>query len=201
MKKGSILVLVLAAASGLALVWNGAADEPTKRPTRAFADAPLPAEEPAEGPAFGGELPPGHPPIDGAGVAPDAQLPPGHPPIGAAASAIPDVGRVEPLAGGTTIAQIVRDARKISGQRVRLAATILKSTPNVLGKTWLRVKDSSFDPGAGDRDLVVTTQGTPAVGDVVEIEGVVVTDKDLGSGYRYDVLIEDASVRAREKAR
>jgi hypothetical protein len=188
MKNGTILVVMLAAAAVFALVWNGSAES-----VRAPTGPAEPAQEAPQGvrPPAASELPAGHPPIGGEmGVAPGT-LPAGHPPLGAA-PARQEVD-VAPLAGGTTVAQIVRNARKISGQRVRLAAEVVRSTPNVLGKTWLRVRDGS----TGD-DLVVTTDTTPSVGSVVEIEGLVATDKDLGSGYRYDVLIEDAVVRARD---
>jgi hypothetical protein len=37
------------------------------------------------------------------------------------------------------------------------------------------------------------------VGQVVELEGTLVRDKDLGSGYRYDVLLEDATVKPRPR--
>jgi hypothetical protein len=33
------------------------------------------------------------------------------------------------------------------------------------------------------------------VGDVVDARGIVRTDVDLGSGYKYAVLVEDAKIR------
>ena len=39
-----------------------------------------------------------------------------------------------------------------------------------------------------------TTSATAEVGDTVVISGVLVTDKDFGYGYAYDVMIEDAEV-------
>ena len=89
---------------------------------------------------------------------------------------------------------IYTTAASLEGQRVRVRARIVKSTPNILGRTWLHVQDGSGDAAAGTHDLVVTTQGEHAVGQTVVIEGVVVRNKDLGSGYRYDVLLEEARV-------
>ena len=42
---------------------------------------------------------------------------------------------------------------------------------------------------------VVTTKDAAAVGDVVNAKGTVRTDVNLGSGYTYAVIIEDASLR------
>jgi hypothetical protein len=41
----------------------------------------------------------------------------------------------------------------------------------------------------------VTTQEEARKGDVVLVKGVVRTDRDLGSGYFYKVLVEDAKLQ------
>jgi hypothetical protein len=38
--------------------------------------------------------------------------------------------------------------------------------------------------------MVVTTMDLPSVGDIVTVKGVLFSDKDFGSGYRYDAIIE-----------
>jgi len=98
--------------------------------------------------------------------------------------------------GAVTVSTLLRDAAGYDGKTVRIAAKVLRATPNVLGKNWLHIGDGSGSAATGDNDLVVTTQAQPQVGQVVMIEGVVARNKDLGSGYRYDVLVEDAKVTA-----
>ncbi|MGA7836884.1 MAG: hypothetical protein WB996_02895, partial [Ignavibacteriaceae bacterium] len=46
----------------------------------------------------------------------------------------------------------------------------------------------------GEYDLLVTTKETAKVGDVVAFEGTVVTNKDFGAGYSYNVMIEGAKI-------
>ena len=41
----------------------------------------------------------------------------------------------------------------------------------------------------------MTTQAKAKVNDTVLVEGTVTLDKDLGAGYKYDVIIEDAKVK------
>ncbi|HZO15320.1 MAG TPA: hypothetical protein VFB62_18730 [Polyangiaceae bacterium] len=194
MKSGALLIVALLGTGAFAFAWGGRDSvEPSEEPSEETA-APAQRMEHPEG-ALPQDLPPGHPPIDqGAGL--DEPLPAGHPPIGDEQPA-EAATRVEPAKNGRTVAQIVRDARTLEGKKVRVAARVMRSTPNVLGRTWLRVQDGSGQASSRDHELVVTTQATPAVGDVVELEGTVVRDKDLGSGYRYDVLLEDATVAPR----
>ena len=63
--------------------------------------------------------------------------------------------------------------------------------------TYLHVRDGSGDPAAGTHDLVVTTEATPAVGDTILVEGVVAIDRDIGAGYTFATLVEDARIATR----
>lgn len=97
------------------------------------------------------------------------------------------------------------DARNVSeiyGQRaalkdkpVAVRGKVVKVTTGVLGRTWLHLRDGSGSDSAQDNDLVVTTSGEVKVNDEVTAQGTVRTDKDLGSGYTYKVLVEDAQLK------
>ena len=71
---------------------------------------------------------------------------------------------------------------------------MVKSTPGIMGKTYLHLRDGSGDAAAGTNDITVTTTTTPAVGDVVLVEGPIVLDRDIGAGYKFPTLVEDAKV-------
>ena len=64
-----------------------------------------------------------------------------------------------------------------------------------MGKNWLHLQDGSGNAADGSHDIVVTSKDSAAVGDVVTAQGLVRTDVNLGSGYAYAVLIEDAALR------
>ena len=57
----------------------------------------------------------------------------------------------------------------------------------------VHIRDGSG--AAGTNDLTVTTTAVVNVGDVIVVEGQLVTDKDFGYGYTYEVLVEDATVK------
>jgi hypothetical protein len=70
----------------------------------------------------------------------------------------------------------------------------VKFTPAVMGKNWIHLRDGTGSDADGTNDLTVTTQAEAKVGDVVLVKGIVRTDVDLGSGYAYKVLIEEATL-------
>lgn len=96
--------------------------------------------------------------------------------------------------GAHTVAEIHAQAAQLAGTPVRVAARVVRVTPNVLGRTWLHIQDGSGQEADEDHDLVVTTKDTPQVGEDVLVRGLVSVNKDLGSGYQYAALIEDAHI-------
>jgi len=105
------------------------------------------------------------------------------------------VGKVKPAEGdsGRTIAQILEKPAALGGKRVAVRGVVVKSTVGVLGRNWLHIRDNSAKEGSDD--LTVTTTDAASVGQTVLVEGTVAQDKDFGAGYRYAVLVEDASVK------
>ncbi len=96
-----------------------------------------------------------------------------------------------PPEGGLAIVDLRARAESLAGTTVTVRGMVTKSNEGIMGKNWLHVSDAS---GEGKDDLVVTTDGTAAVGDVVTVKGNVAVKQDFGYGYQYDVLLEKATV-------
>ena len=62
-----------------------------------------------------------------------------------------------------------------------------------MGKNWFHLRDGSTG-ATGEDDLTVTSQGKAAVGEIVVVSGKLRTDVDLGFGYHYDVILEEATI-------
>jgi hypothetical protein len=127
-----------------------------------------------------------------------APLPEGHPNIdmgGAAAPAAPkfDFSKIVKPKDGKTVEEIYQEKAKLKGKRVTLRGKVVKFSSAIMGKNWLHLRDGTGKEPAND--LTVTTQAKAKVGDTVLVEGMVTLDKDLGAGYKYDVIIEDAKVK------
>jgi len=110
-----------------------------------------------------------------------------------------DVGNVKvPKATGPdarTVAEIVAKGPELSNKPVLVRGKVVKYTPGVLGKNWIHLRDGSGSASDGTNDLLVTTKDETKIGDVVLARGTVRTDVNVGSGYSYKVLVEEATLQ------
>lgn len=147
-------------------------------------------------------LPAGHPSIPSSpSVAKQEALPEGHPtiPSNQQAPAKPaDFESLKKPEGYVSIAECYDSREKLEGQSVRIRGIVNKYSSNILGSNWVRLKDGT---GAAGKDtLMLTTQDSTEIGKVVNVEGVLSYDYDLGSGYNYPVIIKDGTLTPAEIA-
>jgi hypothetical protein len=107
----------------------------------------------------------------------------GEPP---AAKPLRDFNKID---GGYTVAEILDPANDLGGETVRVRGQVVKFTPNVLNSHWIRIRDAS-----STEELVIPTDMTVAINDLVTVEGRLQLDKDLGQGYIIRALLEDARI-------
>ena len=98
---------------------------------------------------------------------------------------------VQALEGGMTIASIFEEYEQLEGQEVSLRAKVTKFSPNILGSNWITLQDGTGT--APDNSLVVTTSETVEIGVELIVKGRVKSNVDIGAGYSYKVLLEEAS--------
>jgi hypothetical protein len=94
-----------------------------------------------------------------------------------------------------TVAEINAQRLALKDKPVAVRATVVKFTGGVMGKNWIHLRDGSGSAADSSNDVLVTSKENAKVGDVVVARGVVRTDVDLGAGYAYKVLVEDAALR------
>jgi hypothetical protein len=97
-------------------------------------------------------------------------------------------------AGAVTVSEAFAQKASLSGKSVRVRAKVVKVLAGIMGKNWLHVRDGSGSDDKKDNDLTVTTDDVATVGSTVLVQGVLHTDKDLGSGYNFPVIVENAKV-------
>ncbi len=103
-----------------------------------------------------------------------------------------DVKDVAKPAGGYSIEEIYAQAASLSGKPVKVSGQVVKFTANIMGTNWVHIQDGT---GSGPTaDLTVTTSAVVAAGDMVTVEGNLTVNKDFGAGYKYDAIIEGATV-------
>jgi hypothetical protein len=121
-------------------------------------------------------------------------LPKDHPPIPAAAAQQPkiDLSNIAKAKGGKTVAEIYADKSKLGGKEVTLRGKVVKYNANILGKNWIHLRDGSGT--APENDLLITSETPCKIGDTVVATGKLSLNKDFGSNYKYDVMVEDAKI-------
>lgn len=102
---------------------------------------------------------------------------------------------IEPAEGGVTIGDIFSNRQDYAGKVVRVRGHVTKVNLSIMGRNWIHIQDGTGQ--AGQHDLIVTSQQTAEVGDVVTFEGAIVLNKDFGYGYKYEVLMENGNLLAR----
>jgi ribosomal protein S17 len=99
---------------------------------------------------------------------------------------------IEPAKGGSTIENVWKNRQTLAGKTVTVRGKVMKFNGGILGVNWLHIQDGSGKADDGSNDLTVTSDEEARVGDIVTITGTVAVDKDLGSGYKYGVIVEGA---------
>jgi len=95
-----------------------------------------------------------------------------------------------------TVAALNLNKAALVGQKISAQGKVVKVNNGIMGRNFLHVQDGTGD--AKNNDLAVTSKQTAKVGDQVTISGVVVLNRDFGSGYAYPLLIEDASIAVKK---
>jgi len=97
---------------------------------------------------------------------------------------------VEPADGGITIADLFKNKAGFADKKVKIRGVVVKYNENIMNKNWAHIQDGTEN--GENFDLTVTTKDVVADGSTVTFEGIIRLDKDFGSGYAYDVIMEDA---------
>ncbi len=95
-----------------------------------------------------------------------------------------------------TVAALNQNKATLVGQTISAQGKVVKVNNGIMGRNFVHVQDGTGD--ANSNNLVVTSKQTANVGDQVTISGVVVVNRDFGSGYSYPLLIEDASITVKK---
>jgi len=95
-----------------------------------------------------------------------------------------------------TIATLNQNKASLAGKTISVQGKVVKVNNGIMGKNFVHVQDGTGD--ANSNNLIVSSNQTANVGDQVTISGVVVVNRDFGSGYTYPLLIEEASIAAKK---
>lgn len=91
-----------------------------------------------------------------------------------------------------TIAKLYENKSSYAGKKVVISGEVSKFSSNIMGKNWIHVEDGTAFSRKSDITAIISEE--VKVGDKVTVEGKITLDKDFGSGYFFEVLMEDAKI-------
>jgi hypothetical protein len=94
-----------------------------------------------------------------------------------------------------TVSEIHKNKKNLDKKTVVIKGKVVKVSEGIMKKNWIHIQDGSGDQKKGDHNIVVTSKDVPETGAIVTVTGTLYKDKDFGSGYKYDVIVEDASIK------
>jgi len=119
-----------------------------------------------------------------------------HPPVGnaahsgkAGAEVHSDI-HLEKSADELTIAKIFENPGDYAGKEVEIRGVVVKINEGIMGTNWIHIQDGTV--GNGKFDLTITCDDVPQLNQEASFRGIVTLNKDFGSGYFYEVIMENA---------
>ncbi len=92
--------------------------------------------------------------------------------------------------GVLTIAELFANKEKYEGKTIKVKGQVTKFNAQIMDKNWIHIQDGTEYDGLFD--LTVTSTANAKVGDIINLKGKIVLNKDFGYGYKYDIIMEEA---------
>ncbi len=105
---------------------------------------------------------------------------------------IADVSPISKVEDGYTVAELFSKKAELKDKVVKVRGKVVKVSDGIMNSNWIHIQDGTGSAGTNDIIFRANT-ATANVGDVVIASGTLVTDQDFGYGYKYDVIVENAS--------
>ncbi len=102
----------------------------------------------------------------------------------------PAKGEIKTAIWRKSIEEIFIEKDNLKNKTVVLKARVMRVSKYIMGKSWVTLQDGTGS--APDNKIMAVTRDAVSEGDLLTVEGILRTNVDLGSGYKYKVLIEEA---------
>jgi hypothetical protein len=95
-------------------------------------------------------------------------------------------------AGQMTVQELYQQKDQLAGKTVQLSGKVVKVNNGIMRRNFVHIVDGSGKEGTDK--VIITSKNTAAVGDHVNVSGVVTLNREFGMGYSYPLLVEQASI-------
>lgn len=131
--------------------------------------------------------------VGGISKSPTGEVPTGYIDMHGGASAS-FTQNIAPLEDGISLDELFNNKEDYDGKIVSIKGQCTKVNRQIMGKNWIHLQDGTKAASGELYDLTITTQEEVQMGQVAAFRGKITLNKDLGSGYRFDVLMEEATL-------
>lgn len=90
------------------------------------------------------------------------------------------------IEGAVKLAELFSKMSKYNGKTIKVTGEVVKVNNGIMGRNWVHIREKG-----NDQDLTITTNEVVMVGENVAFEGKIAHKKDFGSGYFYDLIMEE----------
>lgn len=94
--------------------------------------------------------------------------------------------------GGTSLISLFEDPQKYDGKVIIVKGKCVKVNNQIMNRNWVHLQDGGTSDKGVKLDLTITTNEEISVGSIVIFKGKITINKDFGSGYKYEVIMEEA---------
>lgn len=94
-----------------------------------------------------------------------------------------------------SVEAIFKEKTQLKGKQVIVTGKVVKVNNGIMKRNFLHIQDGTG--GMDTNNLIITSTDTAKVGDQVVVTGTVALDNDFGFGYKYPLLVEKSSIKAK----
>lgn len=92
------------------------------------------------------------------------------------------------------VGDLYKEKAELNGKQVTVHGKVVKVNNQIMDRNWVHVRDGSGNAADASNDLTVTSTDTAELADEVTVVGTLVVDQDFGSGYKYPLVVEKATI-------
>ena len=90
------------------------------------------------------------------------------------------------IEGVVKLSTLFSNMAKYNGKTVKVTGEVVKVNNGIMGRNWVHIREKG-----NEKDLTITTNDVIQLGENVAFEGKIAHKKDFGSGYFYDLIMEE----------
>lgn len=102
---------------------------------------------------------------------------------------------VEKPEGGYSLAEVFEKKSELAGKEIIVRGQVVKVNTAIMNKNWIHIQDGTSYNDLFDLTITTTEDVSFQLGDVVTFKGQLELNKDFGYGYKYDYIVENASIQ------